>query len=46
MGRLLSMFRWHLHEETSPALDATIASVMGRIIAAEAFKMVAERETG
>ena len=46
MGRLLSMFRWHLREETSQALDATFASVMRRILAAKAFKLVAERETG
>ena len=46
MGRLLSMFCWHLREETSQALDATFASVMRRIVAAKAFKLVAERETG
>ena len=40
------MFRWHLREETSQALDATFASVMRRIVAAKAFKLVAERETG
>ena len=44
MGRLLSMFRWHLREETSQTLDATFASVMRRIVAAKAFRLVAERE--
>ena len=46
MGRLLTMFRWDLRKETSEALDATFAIVMRRIVAAKAFKTVAERETG
>ena len=37
---------WHLRGETSQTLDATFASVMRRIVAAKAFKLVAERETG